>query len=99
MKKRIEINFIDDTHLQIVEQTHRNCQFGDNGEEFNASNGIRFCSSSFPDAAMRCSSGFHGLYVRGDSDGCDDYIVTIPNKRFGEAVKKAVEEYNARFAS
>jgi len=76
--------------FQIIEQSHRGSNFGDESSDFSASNGIVLASSLFPQI------GYTAFYVRGTNHDEDDKILKTTSKTF-ERIQFAIQEYNNFF--
>ena len=87
--------------FKIMEQTHRNLNFGiNNFNHFNASNDIKLVSISFP-AMYLYSCEDDTLCCRGDntnSSNDDDAILSV-SPGMWEKIKVAVREYNTYFGN
>jgi hypothetical protein len=76
-----------EVEIRIAEQSHRAFDFGSQGHQFKASNGILFCSNAIP-AAM-----FPVVWTRG-SDWHADYIPISCSVELWEKIQAASAEYN-----
>jgi hypothetical protein len=80
-------------HVRIIEQTHREDNFGERGCEFDCKNGITMSSVSCPCNNLR--DGY--MFFRGDSE-CQDRNIIYFNANEFELFKECVEEYNKWFS-
>lgn len=79
--------------VRIVEQSHREKDFGRDGREFKAKNGFVLMSYDYPDDGVS-----NHIYLRGKERAKDDQCVILSSSEYTELVK-AVAEYNAFFAA
>lgn len=94
MKKTLKIEVISRTKenvtFKITEQSHREAEFGDDGNRFNASNGIDLFSAMIPEWEPYADR----LYVRGGNKHFNGSKVTTTSADF-DRIEKAIAEYNA----
>lgn len=100
--KRVEIKVIctsnDNLIIQVVNQTHRNNEFGRKeidwpaGFVFTASSGIRLMSCLSPHYCAESKI----LWVHGKNKVMDHRRFVVPKADF-ELVKEAIAEYNETF--
>lgn len=79
--------------IQIIEQTHIGYRFGEDGESFLATNGLRLSSVDCP----QYSSAHSILYVRGADNDSDTVIIPIESMVDIKKIIEAVNEYNKYF--
>lgn len=77
--------------VQIMEQTHRNNDFGIGGIGNFTYSDYTLNSARYP---APCGAG--GAYVRGNSISCDDRAIELPVAEYAK-FKAAVEAYNKEF--
>ena len=76
--------------LRIVEQTHRGNDFGVDDCEFEH-NGFYLRSGEYPEIHL------DGLYVRGDDERGDNWILCVRSEEWLSALRDAVKAYNHYF--
>lgn len=77
--------------IRIVEQTHRNSEFGNGGSQFISSDGFKLDSWICPEFVR------DNLYVRGSNEKKDKTNILVGSDNI-ERIKKAVSEYNEAFS-
>lgn len=89
-------------YLRIVEQTHRQEQFGSNYNEFETSVGIRLESCSYPELNRVWDANGptdnYNLFCRGDDSYEDNNELLVEDPNLVFRINAAVDEYNRHFA-
>ena len=94
MEKRIVLEVVPDDgdvfQIQIIEQTHREEEFGNPRSMFESSMGFVIDSCSSPELYMENSI----FYVRGSEYDADDNTVVVYSTYDMEYIMHAIREYN-----